>query len=271
MQMMNIDLNKVREHLVHKDKTLALAQGFVENYFKDAKDNDVNRILRFWSNSSLKTNIERIYSYAESEIEKIFLNSLNFTAFLHSSFLIVFTPKFDSASEAIAFFRNRDDQIMSFLREFEKLSGKNGTQEFIDWIDQLTDIPYVDKMTIKTHITMYDDLGLKDAYHVSVQAAFKDIKVAGKFIRPDMFLWIPSKPEFKLIVECDGFAYHSDKLSFSRDRSRDRLLQSKGFQVFRFSGPEIFNDPVGKAIELCNYLFEKREAGSIHNNQKSKK
>jgi REase_MTES_1575 len=81
------------------------------------------------------------------------------------------------------------------------------------------------------------------------------IQIEGRTLRPDLFVWIPSRPSFKVVVECDGFAYHSDKAAFSRDRGRDRILQQQGYQVFRFSGQEIFGDPIGTSHKFINYLF----------------
>ncbi len=69
-----------------------------------------------------------------------------------------------------------------------------------------------------------------------------------------MMLWVPTRPDFKLIVECDGYAYHSDKETFSKDRIRDRVLQQQGYQVFRFSGHEIMQNAMVKANEFVEYL-----------------
>lgn len=259
VEVMNINLYELRDYLVNKDRTLTLVKAFIEKSFEDLENNDANKILRYWSNVSMETNVQRIFETAESEIEKIFLNSLNLSAFLHDPFLIVFTPRFDSATEATEFFRERDNQIMEFQRQFEHHSGKKGHKEFTDWIEHATNMSEDEKMTIRTHVIMYHDLGLQNAYHLSVQATFKDIKVNNKYIRPDMFIWVPSNPKFKLVVECDGFDYHSDKIAFSRDRVRDRILQGRGFQVLRFSGSEILNDPVRKSVELCEYLINRKQ------------
>ncbi|MGZ3616668.1 MAG: endonuclease domain-containing protein [Ktedonobacteraceae bacterium] len=63
---------------------------------------------------------------------------------------------------------------------------------------------------------------------------------------------------FKLIVECDGYGYHSNKTSFSQDRTRDRLLHIKGFQVMRFSGSDIVANPTGTSKELSKYLIDQK-------------
>jgi very-short-patch-repair endonuclease len=61
-----------------------------------------------------------------------------------------------------------------------------------------------------------------------------------------------------IIVECDGFAYRSDKEQFKSDRQRDRALKALGFDVWRFAGSEIYNDPVNTAYEFAKYLPSSR-------------
>lgn len=59
-------------------------------------------------------------------------------------------------------------------------------------------------------------------------------------------------------VECDGHEFHErTKEQASRDRARDRALQSMGSQIFRFTGSEIYRD-AGKCVsEIVNFLEEK--------------
>ncbi|MDD2879212.1 MAG: DUF559 domain-containing protein [Rhodoferax sp.] len=45
-----------------------------------------------------------------------------------------------------------------------------------------------------------------------------------------------------MIIECDGYEFHSGKSEFIADRKRDRNLQRAGFDVYRFAGTELFND-----------------------------
>lgn len=40
----------------------------------------------------------------------------------------------------------------------------------------------------------------------------------------------------KIVIECDGAAYHQDK---DRDNKRDAYMRKRGFKVFRFTGAEI--------------------------------
>ena len=53
------------------------------------------------------------------------------------------------------------------------------------------------------------------------------------------FLW----RERRLVVELDGYAYHSDRMSFEADRRRDRELAARGYVVLRFTYREVIEAP----------------------------
>ena len=56
------------------------------------------------------------------------------------------------------------------------------------------------------------------------------------------------------VVECDGHEFHErTKDQAQRDRSRDRRLQEAGFRVFRFTGSELYRDPIGCAREVIGW------------------
>jgi very-short-patch-repair endonuclease len=61
------------------------------------------------------------------------------------------------------------------------------------------------------------------------------------------FLW----REQRLIVEVDGFAFHSTRAAFERDRRRDALLQDAGFRVLRVTWGQIADEPVALAVMLA--------------------
>lgn len=61
--------------------------------------------------------------------------------------------------------------------------------------------------------------------------------------------------ETRVIVECDGHDFHErTKEQAAKDRSRDRTLQSVGYTIFRFTGSEIWNDPVKCCREIIDCL-----------------
>jgi very-short-patch-repair endonuclease len=53
------------------------------------------------------------------------------------------------------------------------------------------------------------------------------------------FLW----PQHKLIVEVDGFAFHSPRASFERDRARDATLAASGYTVLRVTWRQLVQTP----------------------------
>lgn len=69
----------------------------------------------------------------------------------------------------------------------------------------------------------------------------------------------------EIIVECDGFAYHSSKEQIERDNRRDRNLKSAGYTVLHFSGSEINRNPIRCATEVVGViradLLEKKIEG----------
>ena len=48
-----------------------------------------------------------------------------------------------------------------------------------------------------------------------------------------------------LIIECDGFEYHSNKKQVNYDYERETNLKLQGYDVLRFTGTQIYNDPFG--------------------------
>lgn len=56
-------------------------------------------------------------------------------------------------------------------------------------------------------------------------------------------------------VECDGHEWHErTPTQAQRDKSRDRVLQSLGMQVLRFTGREIWQNPDKCALEVATAL-----------------
>lgn len=50
-------------------------------------------------------------------------------------------------------------------------------------------------------------------------------------------------PAKKIGIELDGYAWHSDRETFTKDRARQRELELDGWRLIRFSGSEINADP----------------------------
>ena len=64
------------------------------------------------------------------------------------------------------------------------------------------------------------------------------------------FYW----PDRGVVVEVDGFAYHSGRNAFENDRRRDRILVSEDLAVIRVTWRQIQNEPEKVLARLCMTL-----------------
>ena len=71
-----------------------------------------------------------------------------------------------------------------------------------------------------------------------------NVRVAGHEV--DVF-W----PDLRLAVEVDGYAFHSTRAAFERDRRRDAALRVHGIEVIRVSWTQITDEPVALAALLA--------------------
>ena len=58
----------------------------------------------------------------------------------------------------------------------------------------------------------------------------------------------------RLVVEVDGYAFHSGRAAFERDRRRDAALQAAGFRVVRFTWRQITREPHAVVAHLAMLL-----------------
>ena len=67
------------------------------------------------------------------------------------------------------------------------------------------------------------------------------------------------RPGF-VVVECDGHDFHErTKEQAAKDRSRDRRLQDAGYRIYRFTGSEIYREPMNCASEALVGLMDVSE------------
>lgn len=68
------------------------------------------------------------------------------------------------------------------------------------------------------------------------------------------FLW----REEGLVVEVDGFAFHSSRFAFDRDRLRDAELQAQGWRVMRVTWRQIVDQPAAVVALIAAALGTRR-------------
>ena len=87
-----------------------------------------------------------------------------------------------------------------------------------------------------------------------IVVAQPQLTLSGRRIRPD---FVVLDRGVKVVVECDGHEFHErTKEQAENDKSRDRLLSSRGWKVLRFTGSEIYRDPVGCVNEIEGIIEE---------------
>jgi very-short-patch-repair endonuclease len=64
------------------------------------------------------------------------------------------------------------------------------------------------------------------------------------------FLW----RRHRLIVEIDGYRFHSSRSAFERDRRRDAELAAAGYQVIRVTWRQITEEPYSVVALLSQTL-----------------
>jgi very-short-patch-repair endonuclease len=73
------------------------------------------------------------------------------------------------------------------------------------------------------------------------------IRVAGW---PADFLW----PQHKLILEVDGYPFHSHRRAFERDRRRDAAHVAAGYRVIRVTYRQLREEPLAVAVVIARAL-----------------
>jgi len=74
---------------------------------------------------------------------------------------------------------------------------------------------------------------------------------AGGFVARVDFCWRAER----LVVEADGFAFHSDRVSYRRDRARMNELERLGWRVLRFTYEDIRSHPA-RVLALINACLD---------------
>jgi very-short-patch-repair endonuclease len=92
-------------------------------------------------------------------------------------------------------------------------------------------------------------LRLCDEHSLPGPAVNAPVLVYGGHVTVD-FLW----PAEKLVIETDGYAFHSHRGAFERDRRRDQLLAREGFEVLRFTWHQLVEEPAVVAATCTSVL-----------------
>jgi very-short-patch-repair endonuclease len=221
---------------------------------------EVSKLYHDFITRLAKKNILLVHKHAESPIERIYLCALALGFLMNDPLAAHFTPPLNDGFRSIEMFRNNHRARIGLKKSFEDQSGDTSLKGFLAALRRASPSMESEIESLEAKFLVYDMFHLDKAYHFVPQARFPEIKVEGKSVRLDLLAFIPADPTFYLSIECDGYKYHSSRERFVNDRKRDRILQKYGISVMRFSGTEIWTDPVGVAAETFERLVKGCEA-----------
>jgi Protein of unknown function (DUF4011)/REase_MTES_1575/AAA domain len=96
-------------------------------------------------------------------------------------------------------------------------------------------------------------------YKVDLQVGVSRKEERGQNFRIDLGVRHPEHPErFLAGIECDGAAYHSSKSARDRDRLREEVLNSLGWELVRVWSTDWFDNPALETEKLVRKLEELR-------------
>lgn len=249
--------NKLAEVFQDQRATIEMVSRFVQLSLAEPK-RDLMGYDEFLL-AVMKGNLEVIFEHSESPIERTLLCSLVCSSLASGTQLKVITPSGD-ANSCLEMYRANIRTANDWWDMYEAVPEDLRVISF----DRLLKQAMADEKRepwegefIATEVLLGRQLGFHGAVHVMPQARFPDIKVEGKSVRADLFVFIPNNPKAKLIVECDGFQYHGNQEQFIRDRKRDRAFAENGIEVRRYSGSEINNDPADTATNLLAFVTKR--------------
>nr|WP_320000073.1 DUF559 domain-containing protein [uncultured Draconibacterium sp.] len=258
-------INELRERLLNKQDFIPVFDFFIKKsvaeYKKDEpKSGEVNfsEFYHTYLDGIFRLSIDRVFKYSRSPIETITLNSLILLFIKGGELDLQITEPFTNFEEHSSNLRKAHQNIMSLSKQYIDMTGDKSFKNFESFFEKMINeglYTKEDYQTFEYHRLIVDNF-LSNSYNLTIQARLPDIIVNKKGITVDLLFWKLSDEKFKLVVECDGFKWHKSKEYFTNDRKRDRLLKSNGYDVIRFSGSEIYNDPVNVAVEIYEYISE---------------
>lgn len=189
-----------------------------------------------------------VNDHGESPIESLFLQTLGVMALERygPGFLWFDGPVADIEIHV----EEERSGVVAFKEFLEEIESEGNPLTIIEGLG----IPQ-DEIAVLRRQLIRHDLRQHEGYCLNIQAWLPEsLSIDGRRMRCDMIAWTYSTNGPRIVIECDGFAYHKGRESFILDRKRDRVLKANGYDVLRFSGPEIHLNPIAAAEELLAYL-----------------
>ena len=133
--------------------------------------------------------------------------------------------------------------------------GKTALKDFLDYCER--GHLHAPKLTGKAPDSAFEVAVMRRLAEAGY-AAEPQLGVAGFFL--DLAVKDPDDPgRYLLAIECDGATYHSAKSARDRDRLRQEILESLGWQVYRIWSTDWFRNPDAQMAGVLRALERARE------------
>ncbi|NTG27170.1 hypothetical protein G6L08_08425 [Agrobacterium rhizogenes] len=215
-----------------------------------------------------------LVDYVDSPMEQAFMGSMIIRAMTTKAFAVEFRSTTEDIEDDIKrveyliqlrwdLSRGHELEVESILEDANHMSAPDRA-EFIREFAYFDDFEaYLDKLVSEGELSTKDRRDAFDRFpffvfdHHVFCFVQPIIHFGGISYRPDFLMWMPSVPNVKVVVECDGRDYHIEPEVFAADRIRDRKLALNDYYVLRYSGSEIFGDPSEATADLHLHLLKK--------------
>ncbi len=151
---------------------------------------------------------------------------------------------------------------IKFIVDWSAEEARNRVESSLAWFVRLCESP-IERIMFAALIAVFD---VSEHWPLIVCPAEMVMKTRAKLVlgcqvqldeyRVDFVLRDSSlDTPVTVVIECDGHNFHERTAEQAlRDRSRDRAIQTMGARVFRFTGREIWRDPIKCAREVFEFL-----------------
>jgi very-short-patch-repair endonuclease len=252
-------LDRLRAILLDDGAFEQLLDGFLRQTVAERSPNDpdLGRIYRNTLQTTARDNALHIVRSARSSLERTFVRSVVLASLWNDGLGLVPHPTDDDAPAEIAKFRATLSRFAELRGRHLRTTAELDLSAFLSQEAAAGRITWEERRAIAPLVAKYRFRRLDMRYHMTMQARFPHVRINERPVIADIYFWVPMRPDINIIVECDGFAFHKSEERFTRDRKRDRKFMACGYDVMRFSGPEVREDPVKVAQELVAYLDQR--------------
>ena len=151
------------------------------------------------------------------------------------------------------------EELLKQPRRVQELMLVNNIKQGIFPTTFYEDIKSPIEQIFKTAFELYMDLTGKEYIFLFSQVPIKINKkkyIVDFFFEKDQYV-NQFNTDKKIIIECDGYEFHQKtKEQVKHDNEREFDLKMAGYEIIRFSGSQIYNNPFKCAEDTYNFIMK---------------